>query len=272
MSLHWWSRFGAGSSSSTAPTAPTLAIADNGDGTGGVATISGGDSGSTHTVYSQLVDGELGTAASWTARGSRTGNGTITLSPAPTADKYYWWHAKATSSGGTAVSNLVYQNITSGALAVHYQCLVATQARIQGLSLSGIANGSILVQKVPVAPSDLWGASPKTYQFPGILITPLGSERMAADEGTNVRDDVGYPVVVSILDADNRHATANHARNLLWRQKIARAFRNQRLPGVSEIIRAVIEPGPVIDIAKWGENYFHSALTIRFTSREVRGI
>lgn len=269
MPIFNWPRRGAGSSTATAPTAPTLAIADNGDGTGGVATISGGDSGSTHTVYYQRVDGELGTS-NWTSAGSRSGNGTVAV--APTADRYYWWYAKATSSGGAAVSNLVYQNITSGTESVHYRCLLAAQSRIQGLTLSGIANGSILVQKVPMALDALWGASPKTYQFPGIILSPLGSEKFSHEEGSNYRDTVGYPVVVAIFDADNRSLTANHAKYLLWRQKIERAFRNQRLPGVTEIERAFIEPGPILDLGHWFANRFHSALTIRFKSYEVRGI
>lgn len=266
--LFWWPRIGAGAGAAAIPTAPTLAVSDNADGTGGVATISGGDAGSTHTVYSQTVDGELGTST-WTSRGSVTGNGTVAVTP--TADRYYWWYAKAVLSGSQSISNLVYQPITSGAFSVHYQCLLAAQARIQGLSLSGIASASIRVQKVPVASADLWGAT-KTYAFPGIILSPLGTERMNPMAGTNVRDDVGYPVVVSIFDADNQSVTANHNKYLLWRQKIARAFRNQRLPGVSEIIYATVETGPILDPAQWMQNRFHSAMTLRFTSREIRGI
>lgn len=243
----------------------TLAIADTGDGTGGTATITGAAS-ETITVYSQTVDGELGTAT-WTSRGTRSGNGTVAV--APTADRYYWWYASGSSSG---ISNLVYQNITSGTESVHYRCLLAAQSRIQGITLSGIANGSILVQKVPMALDALWGASPKTYQFPGIILSPLGSEKISHEEGSNYRDTVGYPVVVAIFDADNRSLTANHAKYLLWRQKIERAFRNQRLPGVTEIERAFIEPGPILDLGHWFANRFHSALTIRFKSYEVRGI
>lgn len=59
--------------------APTLAVADNGDGTGGVATISGASSGTTNTVYVSQWSHSAG-ALSFTSAGSRSNNGTVNLS------------------------------------------------------------------------------------------------------------------------------------------------------------------------------------------------
>ena len=59
----------------TAPTAANLNIVDNADGTGAVATISGGDAGATYTVYTT----RSGTR-DWTSSGSRVGNGNVSLS------------------------------------------------------------------------------------------------------------------------------------------------------------------------------------------------
>ena len=187
----------------------TLAVSDNADDTGGLATITGADPLETVTVYSQTVDGELGTAT-WTSRGTRVGNGTIALTPART---YYWWKAEGTVTLTT--SNLVYQNLTSGTAAVWYRCLTGTQTRIQGLSLSGIVNASVVIRKVTI---DRY-LEPTGVVLPAIVIAPLNAERMNPLEGVNVRDDVGYPVGVTMFDNDAQALSTNLDRLLLWREK-----------------------------------------------------
>ena len=66
-----------------------LAIADNGDGTGGVATVTG-SVGALTTVYYATFSGSMG-SLTWTSAGSRTGDGTLALS-LPVG--YYLWHAQ----------------------------------------------------------------------------------------------------------------------------------------------------------------------------------
>jgi hypothetical protein len=56
------------------PATPTLAWADDTDGTGGTATIAASTAGSTNQLYYMLRTGSL-----WTLGGTRTGNGTIAL-------------------------------------------------------------------------------------------------------------------------------------------------------------------------------------------------
>jgi|GEM_PF-3866914 len=65
----------------TPPASPTLALVDKADGSGAVATISGSTPGATNTVYTASWGG-VGTLT-WTARGSRAGNGTVDLSLPP---------------------------------------------------------------------------------------------------------------------------------------------------------------------------------------------
>jgi hypothetical protein len=252
-------------SGATPPTAPTLAMSDNADGTGGAATISGGDAGSTHTVYSQTVDGELGTD-SWTSRGSRAGNGTVNVAP---GNGYYWWKVVAGSSGGESVSNLVYQPMTSGTDAVYERILTGVLSRIQGLALDGVANANIVIRKVAW---DRDTGSGKAYAYPSIQLSPGVRETINSLAGTNDKDDIGYPVLVSILDLDNQNQTTNRARNLLWREKIVKAFRNQRLPGVTEVFNCVVEPNAVVHAENWlNQNLWTSFVVLRFTSREARG-
>lgn len=270
MARYWFSRtFGnnSGGAGAAPPAAAALAVSDNADNTGGVATISGGDAGVTNTVYSQRVDGELGTAA-WISRGSRSGNGTISLTIGGTLTAgYYWWRVQSVTAGGSAESNLVYQPLTDGASAVLYRCLTAARSRIQGLSLSGIANVSVVIRTAPLDRHFHSG----DVALPGVVLAPVLSEQMSAAAGTNLRDDVGYPIGVFILAADNQTLTPVAAQ-YKWREQIARAFRNQKLPGVSEVWSCVVEPAAITEPGAWNRNLYVSALILRFFAREVRGI
>lgn len=62
--------------SSADPSIPTLTFSDAGNGTGGTATIAGSDVGTTNTIYVSLISSPL----SFASAGSRSGNGTVTLS------------------------------------------------------------------------------------------------------------------------------------------------------------------------------------------------
>lgn len=240
-------------------TAPTLSVSDSANGTGGVATLSGGDSGATNTISVQAVDGELGTST-WTSKGNRTGNGTVSISA---TSGFYWIRCVSVLSSETVVSNLVYQNFTSGTDAVLEQCLEAIQARIQGMSLSGIANSSVVIQKVP---------SDRNVTRPAIVIGPVGGETVALTSGSNRRDDVGYPVFVGIIAADNQDQDTNRGRNLLWREKIRRAFHAQRLPGVSLNYTCGVETRDIVAPDWFASMRFVSAMVIRCLAREPRGI
>jgi hypothetical protein len=108
--------------------------------------------------------------------------------------------------------------------------------------------------------------------LPAILITPQG-ETVDPNSGTNLMDDVTYAVRVTLVDRDNQEPTliANVDRYFVWRQRIARTFRNQPLAAVPEIYTTTLEPGDVVDAAAWESNLFASVLTLRFVSREPRG-
>ncbi len=252
---------------------PTLSIADNADGTGGVATISGATAGTIQDVFAQKVDGDLGTNT-WEMVGTRTSDGTVNVTPTAGLTGYYWWHCESTDesdsgsdSGGaddeTVISNLVYQNLTSGSEAVMEQCLTGVQSRIQGLSLLDIPNANIVIHKA---------AEESKVPKPAVIISPAGPETMVPTAGTNVRDDVGYPVFVGIVAADNRDQTTDRAKYLKWREQIARAFRNQHLPGVTEVYTMQIETRDVVSPSWFTNNLFVSSMVIRCVSREVRGI
>src|SRR5262249_24124364 len=150
---------------------------------------------------------------------------------------------------------------------VWHRCLLAVQSQIKSLNLTGINASNIVVQKVPWARDFTNGA----LSFPGIVVCPWHAEDMNPQAGPNRRDDDGYPVLGSIVAKDNQDLTSHLGSYLLWREKIARHFRNQRLVGVPEIIKTVATPMSVVLPEAFVKGVFHSAFVFRFISREVRG-
>lgn len=96
----------SGTASCVPPTQPTLAV--NADGT--LATVSGGDAGSTNQIEILEVTTGYG-SYTWTAHGSSfDGDGSVALSLTPGR---YWARDTATNADGSAVSNLVYFRVGS---------------------------------------------------------------------------------------------------------------------------------------------------------------
>ncbi len=248
------------------PSTPTLAVADQADGTGATATVTDSDADSTNTIYTQAFSGS--TSGTWVNSGNRSSDGTVDLSL--TVGPYLAYCLSA-NADGTAASAVVYFIVTNAsAQSVWYQCLIAAQSRVRAIGLSGVASGSVIVKKKELR---RLVEQPDGITLPAVLITPL-RETMRPTEGVMSKDDVGYGVLITTVSADNQEPTleANLNRETLWRQQIARAFRNQRLSGVSEIINAWVEPADFIKLPEWLNNLLASSLAVRFVSREVRGI
>lgn len=269
-----WQR--AAQSTGSSPASLTLSVADNGDGTGGMASIVGARASATVSLFLSPFSGGLGAAGSWTPSGQRTGNGTIGITAPP---GHYFAYAVAAAADPPAVSAPVYVALTDNTQSPHYQCLLAAQARVQALSLPGLAAESVIWRKLPL--DRLLGASQPT-SLPCVLLTPV-KESMDPAQGLSALDDVVYGVQCTIVAADNQEPTlqANFAQYTLWRWKIAMAFRLQSLTGVTVkvggqpqpgIYNAYVEPAEVVLPAAWSANLYASALLLRFVSREPRGL
>lgn len=247
------------------PPVPALAVADHANNSGATATIGNVAAGVPVSVYSARFDGELG-SPDWTLAGSRLGSGSLTLN---LALGHYFAYAVSSSGALQTISNVVYSVVSDAADSIHSRCLEATQARLRLLGLAGLANERVLVEKVPTART----VSRVLDGLPAIILSPHRAA-MPAVAGTNGLDDVYYDVLVTLLDRDNQEPTnaANLDRHLLWRQQIVRAFRNQRLPGVAEVIDTLVDPVEGPDAEAWKREYLSSSLLLRFVSRERRGL
>lgn len=253
------------------PTEPTLTVADDADGTGGTATITGGDVGATHEAFTAEFNGDAGALSAWTSRGSIVGNGTIALN---VGTGYFFCYVEASESGTFATTPPVYFNATTGDDAIMLQCLDGVKARLGLLTLAGISTDNIIVRTLPLEKGI--GAG-EVFAYPAILITPPPDAGlvMPFSEGTNRKDDVQYPVLVGVLDAitiNKDVLTANQNRNYLWQQQIVKAFRNQRLTGVDEVYTTIVESTQITNVQAWRKGLFVSFGIFRFISREARGI
>lgn len=248
---------GFGAASSSAINSPTLAVVDNANGTA-TATVGNSTTGATNTVYVRSVV-DWTTAGSWTSAGSRTGNGTVSLT---LAAGYYWAYVESVLSGQEASGVPVGFRVTDGSLAVFRQCLDGVLARLQGMTFTGITSSNIEIRKLP------WN---RNNTKPGMFIVPV-PERQDPTAGDNLRELIGYGIAVAVARTSNGALTDNLSAELLWRQQINKAFRNQKLDDVVENCKCDVEPGSVINASMFDKGYDVFSLTIRCWCHETRGL
>lgn len=240
---------------------PTLTVADNADLTGVVATIASSDAGATNTLYRQNVSGELG-SGTWTSSGSRVGSGTISVSLAVRG--FYWWYIKSVLSSESTLSNLAYEPVTDGADDVITRAIAAVIARIKLLTLTDIGDD---VFTRPLSDD------PTLPTLPCCIVCEEPTPRQLGG-GTNIRDDIGYPIQVLFMASTGLGPDAPVGKYRKWFQSTDRAFRNQRLDGLTEAYGAcTIEPLKTLDPQRpLLYERMVAGFTIRVNTREVRGL
>lgn len=166
------------------------------------------------------------------------------------------------------------------ALSIYRAILESVRTKIVGLGLRGLDAGNVAVLKTNVSREEV---SPGV---PGILIAhPFGSvEEFSNVRGVCQKDDVGYPVVITILASDRGDGTGvpgnvgtqdqlkDHDLYLLWREMVRKAFINQALENVETVYTCNWEPRRIVDESEWKRrNLWASSLVLKFWSRETRG-
>lgn len=240
-----------------------LAVVDHLDGTGATASISGAGSLDVHQLYYASFDGMMDAPHALTTSVTITGNASATLA-LPVG--YYLWLARNTATD--ALLPICYQNISDASVeAKHYECLEAVRLRINSMNLAGLSSAKIIRRWVP----NIYEST--EIAPPVVVIAPIGAEDYLKT-GVISQDDVGYPVIVAIVDAVNVDGDALEGQNryLYWRQRIAQAFVNQRLPGVDRNFSCRIIPEAIVDPGAFRENYLVSILVFQFLSRMSRGL
>lgn len=249
--------FGPAASGGAAPDTPSLAVVDNANGTA-TATVSSSTSGSSNVVWTLLTS-----ATSWVNSGSRSSDGTVTLT---LSDGIYWSYVVSTLNSQDETSAPVGPfRVTSGTQALLEKILTQVQSDVQALALTGIGSGDVVIQK---APDDKKRTA--ASGLPAVLITPYAAESKNPRDGTNASDDTEHPILVALLDADDRSQTANRNRDLLWREQVAGEFHNKRLD-VAGVYTCSADPLNTIGENAWfDKGLFISGYVLKFRSRIVR--
>ena len=146
--------------------------------------------------------------------------------------------------------------------AVAWDILQAVQTKIVSLDLSRLPPENVVIRKLVLE---------RFIPKPGIALAMIG-DRMPTNEGTCNSDDVTYSMLLVIYDIDNQEPTfqAHIAEYLSWKEQIAKAFRNQRLPGAATVYRGSVEPAETVIPEAWKNQLFATALVLKFISRELR--
>lgn len=240
-------------------------------------TVSGSTTGATNTLYMQRLDATWYIDSGWVEEGSRTGNGTITVTCDPGV---YLSYVLSVFGSESNVSTVLMFRASDEGESVYYQCLEAAQTRIRLLELDGIDPNNVVVWKAPLLRA-VGEAVKKRATYPVVILSTMDAETLNAAAGTNARDDIGYPIGVTIVSEltdeyarkpEYDHVETGQARHLKWREQIRRAFLNQRLPGVSEIMTCAIQPRVPQIAGLLNESLEGSAMVLNFLSRETRGL
>lgn len=252
---------------------PTLSFADAADGTGGTLTISGSTGGATNALYTQRLDAAWYGDEGWNSEGSRSGDGTIAVTCEP---GQYMGYVLSTSGAESNVSLPLMFRASDESESVYFQCLQAAQTRIRLLELRDIMPGNITAWKLPLLRA-VGSAIGKKASFPCVILSTMEAEALNAEAGTNARDEIIYPVGVTIVSEvdvkpEYGHVEEGHDRHLKWREQIRKAFINQRLPGVSSIWRTNVRMRVPQIAGLIADGLEGSAMVLEFISRETRGL
>jgi hypothetical protein len=241
----------------------TVSLADNGDGSGAVATVAG-SSGATVTVYARLI-ADTWTGA-WANAGGRTGDGAVPLS-LPTG---VWFVYAATA---TVVSLVATVGVTDGAAAILTRCRQAISDRIKLLNLPALGtdpgrlaalNGRVYQQVTPTDATNV--------VYPCVILSPSGLAETTS-VSTSSYDVVRYLTGVLVVEKQGleNHLKIGPAEK--WRELIANSFRNQPLTGVPECSRVEVQYGAVVDANTLATDAkLLSALTLHCACKTGRGL
>lgn len=128
---------------------------------------------------------------------------------------------------------------------LHFQILEQIQTEVRALSLTDMPDAHVVIQSVPNDKPPSWQGTP------GVSITPLGQESLAAS--TAVADDIGYPVSLFVIDAAEQDPDTRLDKWLTWRETLFDHFTETRLGNVGGLVQTITKAtfGTVIDPAAW---------------------
>lgn len=236
-----------------------LSVSDNENGTGVSAVITGSAAGSTNQFNYLLAPQTTFAPPQWVNAGSITSDGSLPIALNP---GYAWFCVQNTNGGVVSVSNIVYSQISFNTDSVLYRCLTAVQAQLQTVSFSGLSPSQIQVRYLPRALEQI-------DNWPLVCVAPIGQE-VNPPYLTGI-DEVDEPFTVAIIAPQNANYNLNIRQNTKWREQINRRIRNQRLPGVPEVMNVEQLPSSIFDQSSFAHLWLMSLSLFRCKTRQPRG-
>lgn len=149
-------------------------------------------------------------------------------------------------------------------MAVLENILTTVQTKIRALNLTDIPDANVIIQKVP-STRDFESAN-----FPAVIIAPAGEPKFDINKGTNVRDQIDYPIGVFMIAADNQDQVANREKYFTWYEAILKEFRTPRLAGVDSIVNSYVTPGAMVEPGWFELGEYVAGLVLWLISWETR--
>lgn len=140
----------------------------------------------------------------------------------------------------------------------------------------GAIKGDAIVIRKPLMASKHNEAAVPQILTPGLVITPPRTISCPEDIGTNLRDDLWYPILVQLVDTDSWERDQNLRTYLTWVEKIRKAFNCHSFTDIPVEIgcgNGYAATTDVVDEKLWvKEAKFVSGVAVLIRSRETRGI
>ena len=242
------------------------------------ATVSGASAGASLTLLVAPWTVQAGARLVWSvaATGTADGSGNCTLANVAQPVGFYAWQVVSMATGTTAnqISGAVFRPLIDVTASIHSRILDGVVSALLTLNMVGIGSNPQRIFRRWFG-SYLEGTDDDTTNnlgvgLPQIQVSPYPKETITG--GLTARDDVAYPVLISIFDIVDAPMIGNIPRNLKWRRQISALFRTQRLAGVPEVIWADVQPDLIVSTEGLAQGYLVGAMTVTFTSRENRGL
>lgn len=106
--------------------------------------------------------------------------------------------------------------------------------------------------------------------LPCMLLCPYGPYRAGPGGSFENTQDRVYGVEVALIAASNRDMQSGLGQYLSWHQQAVRALAATKLDGVSSVWTSTVDASPVVDRAKFNQQYGYLSLVAWFTSHDPR--
>lgn len=147
--------------------------------------------------------------------------------------------------------------------------VTSIRALITAGTITGVESTSVRNRPVPSAKRVATNPGAGELSFPCILVSNGGKESI--EPANNIRDDIGYPVLVTVFDDRLQDVDQSDDDFQAWRAAIIDEFRHggyTLADPSTDFHNVIVEPGPLIDWKRFQEDgKYAGSFILRFITR-----